>query len=147
MKNLNQHSVKRIVRFGDIDSAGVIHFHNLFRWCHEAWEENMVLYGLNALDIFPSPTPVESSDSIVLPIVHCEANFLAPIVLGDELDVQILPSKLNSSSFQVRYKFQRGTQIVSDALIKHRSINTLDRKPCDLPAIVLRWIEEQAFDM
>ena len=28
----------RKVRFGDTDAAGVMHFHQLLRWSHEAWE-------------------------------------------------------------------------------------------------------------
>ena len=33
--------LEKKVKFGDCDSAGVIHFHNLFRWAHESWEESM----------------------------------------------------------------------------------------------------------
>jgi hypothetical protein len=28
----------RTVRFGETDAAGVMHFHQLLRWCHEAYE-------------------------------------------------------------------------------------------------------------
>ena len=45
--------LKRIVRFGDTDAAGVIHFHQLLRWCHEAWEESLELYGLPTNTVFP----------------------------------------------------------------------------------------------
>ena len=27
--------LRRVVRFGDTDAAGVMHFHQLLRWCHE----------------------------------------------------------------------------------------------------------------
>ena len=30
--------LERHVRFGDTDAAGVMHFHQLLRWCHEAWK-------------------------------------------------------------------------------------------------------------
>ena len=147
MENRNKTSLKRIVRFGDIDSAGVIHFHNLFRWCHEAWEENMGYYGVKPLDIFPSSAQEESNVSIALPIVHCEADFFSPILIGDELSILLLPTHLNAGSFQVQYKFQRGGQNVSDALLKHRSINSINRKPCNLPSIIVRWIEENNYNM
>ena len=45
--------LKRKVRFGDCDSAGVIHFHNLLRWAHESWEESIEIYGISYQDIFP----------------------------------------------------------------------------------------------
>ena len=40
--------LERRVRFGDTDAAGVMHFHQLLRWCHEAWEESLERFGLPA---------------------------------------------------------------------------------------------------
>ena len=40
--------LERRVRFGDTDAAGVMHFHQLLRWCHEAWEESLQRYGIHA---------------------------------------------------------------------------------------------------
>ena len=45
--------LQKKVRFGDCDSAGVIHFHNLLKWSHEAWEESIEIYGSPYQDIFP----------------------------------------------------------------------------------------------
>ena len=43
--------LQKKVRFGDCDSAGVIHFHNLLKWAHEAWEESIEIYGIPYKDI------------------------------------------------------------------------------------------------
>ena len=75
--------IKHIVRFGDTDAAGVIHFHQLMRWCHEAWEESLNIYGIKAIDIFPSIIDNKSTLSTALPIVHCEADFYSPIRIGE----------------------------------------------------------------
>ncbi len=128
-----------MVRFGDSDSAGVVHFHNLFRWCHESWEESLDHYGLNVLDIFPSDKT--KSLSIALPIVHCEANFFSPISIGDQLVIQLLPFKLSSGSFQVEYKFYKRQVNVAQALIRHKAINVETRRTCDLPKDMSRWLE------
>ena len=45
--------LRRVVRFGDTDAAGVMHFHQLLRWCHEAWEESLEAHGLAAEAVFP----------------------------------------------------------------------------------------------
>ena len=45
--------VHRVVRFGDTDAAGVMHFHQLLRWCHEAWEESLEAQGSAAEAVFP----------------------------------------------------------------------------------------------
>lgn len=44
----------RSVRFGETDAAGVMHFQQLLRWCHEAYEESLERFGLNAAEIFPT---------------------------------------------------------------------------------------------
>lgn len=76
----------RRVRFGDTDAAGVMHFHQLLRWCHEAYEESLETFGLPSPAIFPSPSwdapcaggAGSSSAQTALPIVHCSADYLAP---------------------------------------------------------------------
>ena len=77
MKPNNWLILKRKVRFGDCDSAGVIHFHNLLRWAHESWEESIDIYGIPHQDIFPDAN--SNKNQIICPIVNCEANFLSPI--------------------------------------------------------------------
>ena len=136
-------SLNRIVRFGDTDGAGVIHFHNLLRWCHESWEESLDNYGVKAIDIFPSLVDVdrESPLSIAIPITHCEADFFAPIGIGDQLKVDLAPCKLDPTSFQIEYKFQRGTNDVAVACLRHRAINSKTRCRCDLPEGISRWLE------
>jgi 1,4-dihydroxy-2-naphthoyl-CoA hydrolase len=49
--------LERRVRFGDTDAAGVMHFHQLLRWCHEAWEESLERYGIAAAAVFPGAPP------------------------------------------------------------------------------------------
>ena len=83
--------LQKKVRFGDCDSAGVIHFHNLLKWSHEAWEESIDIYGIPCQDIFPDFSI--SKSQIIFPIVNCEANFFAPIKIGDLLKVKIAPHK------------------------------------------------------
>ena len=65
--------LEKKVKFGDCDSAGVIHFHNLLRWAHESWEESLEIYGINLKEIFPS---MKNDTKKIFPIINCEANFL-----------------------------------------------------------------------
>ena len=53
MKSINWLNLKRRVRFGDCDSANVIHFHNVLKWSHEAWEESLDKYGVTLNEFFP----------------------------------------------------------------------------------------------
>ena len=133
--------LKRIVRFGDTDAAGVIHFYNLLGWSHEAWEESLQVFGLKAIDIFPSLVDIKSLIPIALPIVHCEADFMAPIRIEDHLEIELSPLRLDAGCFQVKYGFKKGKNIVAHSLIRHRAIHTELRHPCDLPEQIDRWLE------
>ncbi len=147
MKSTDWLCLQRIVRFGDTDAAGVIHFHHLMRWCHESWEESMNIYGIKALDIFPSIIDNKSTLSTALPIVHCEADFFSPIRVGDDLSVKLVPTKINLRSFEVKYIFQlRQDKNVASALIRHFAINTALSQTCNLPKAIDRWLEASSLN-
>ncbi len=138
--------LKRVVRFGDTDAAGVIHFYQLLRWCHESWEESLELYGLSLDHIFPNLNRVENHVSVFLPIVHCEAHFWESIQTGDHLLVEVVPKRLDVGSFQVQTKFKREKKDVALGKIKHRSINGQSRRPCSLPDDIDRWLEASSLN-
>ena len=139
MKPKNWLILKRKVRFGDCDSAGVIHFHNLLRWAHESWEESIDIYGIPHRDIFPDANSHESK--IILPIVNCEANFLSPIKIGDLLTIKILPKKINNHLFQVNTLFLKDEINVAEGKIIHCSLDVDTKLKVKLPDQLERWIE------
>lgn len=54
--------IDRVVRFGDTDAAGVMHFHQLLRYCHEAYEGSLERFGIPACEIFPTlPTMLSAT--------------------------------------------------------------------------------------
>ena len=139
MKPNNWLKIKRKVRFGDCDSAGVIHFHNLLRWAHESWEESIDIYGIPSQDIFPLKNSHENQ--IIFPIVNCEANFLSPIKIGDLLSIKILPKKINNHLFQINTFFYKGEIIVAEGRIIHCSLDINSKLKVKLPDQIERWIE------
>ena len=139
MKPNNWLILKRKVRFGDCDSAGVIHFHNLLRWAHESWEESIDIYGIPHQDIFPHTKSRENQ--IILPIVNCEANFLSPIKMGDLLTIKISPKKINNHLFQVNTIFFKDEIKVAEGKIIHCSLNVDSKSKVTLPNQLERWIE------
>ena len=139
MKPNNWLLLKRKVRFGDCDSAGVIHFHNILRWAHESWEESIDIYGISYQEIFPlSPF---HKNKIILPIVTCEANFLSPIKIGDLLTVKIIPKKINNHLFQVNTIFFKDEINVAEGKIIHCSLDVNSKLKVKLPDQLERWIE------
>ena len=132
----------RSVRFGDTDAAGVMHFHQLLRWCHEAYEESLEQFGIPAAELFPNPN---GSVAVALPIIHCSADFLRPIVCGDSLLVRLMPQQLDPGRFEVAYSFLRGSgesQEVARGLTRHLAIAISSRRRCPLPAAIERWLAQ-----
>ncbi len=140
--------IKRIVRFGETDSAGVIHFNHLLRWCHEAWEESLELYGIKAFNIFPGYNNNDvSTPEIALPIVHCQADYLKPIQLGDRLLLKLQPEKIDIASFQLKINFEKKNIKVASGLIRHTAIDIHTRRRCSLPKEIDLWIESSSINV
>ncbi len=134
--------LRRKVRFGDTDAAGVMHFYHLLQWCHEAWEESIELYGLQIDDIFPNGRKQDVSLEVILPIIHCDADFLGPIFAGDNLLIELIPTKLNPTSFQSVFKFRYKDDYVATGLIRHIAIQKNTRKPVSLPRGIDLWLKD-----
>lgn len=132
------------MRFGDTDAAGVMHFHQLLRWCHEAYEESLERFGIPAASVFPRPLwPGEQGDVVAvgLPIVHCSADYLRPLRVGDPLAIALEPRRLDPGQFEVSYSFRSDGDVVARGLTRHLAITAGDRRRCVLPEAIQRWLE------
>ncbi len=127
----------RNVRFGETDAAGVMHFHHLLRWCHEAYEESLDRFGIAPTDVFPAPgSPLE----VALPIVHTAADYLRPLVNGDPLAIELQPRRLDRGSFEVCYEFRCKNKAMARALTRHQAIDSNTRRRTDLPVVIRNWL-------
>ena len=133
--------LERRVRFGDTDAAGVMHFHHLLRWCHEAWEESLERYGIAAADIFPGCRAADHPPTIALPVVHCAADFSRPVHGGDHLFVRLKPARVDPSQYEVRFLFQSDKADVAQGIIRQLAINSETHRRCTLREAVDRWLE------
>lgn len=126
------------MRFGDTDAAGVMHFQQLLRWCHEAYEESLERFGIASQDIFPTPG---HRLELLLPITHCSADYLAPLVCGDPLAIALEPRQLDATAFEVAYNFSSAGRPVAHGLTRHQCISAAERRKDPLPDAVQRWLE------
>ena len=136
--------LKRTVRFGDTDAAGVVHFHEMFRWCHETWEESLEKYGIVLLEIFPTTQINSCQLDVALPIVQCEANYFKPLYVGDTITIELNPEKLDESSFVLRFKLVKNSEDIGSINIKHVSINPISRERCTLSEQINMWLYQSS---
>ena len=138
--------LKRTVRFGETDAAGVVHFLELLRWCHETWEASLEKHGVVLQEIFPTNQINTSQPDLALPVVHCEANYFQPLYVGDTINIELNPEKINDSSFVLRFKFKKNGEKIGIANIKHVSINPITRDICALSKQINLWLHESSLN-
>lgn len=99
-------SSKARINFFDADAAGVMFYGKAFELCHSAFESFAALQ--NRYDEY------FSSDEFAFPIIHTEASFSAPLIPGEEVEIEIslLEKKKNSFSLLYRIKKKHGETAV-----------------------------------
>ena len=85
------------LRLHDTDAAGVIYFARLLDRAHEAYEAFLESAGL--------PLNNWLGQGPQLPLVHAEADFLAPIRLGRQVRVKLWATEVGRTSFTLDYAF------------------------------------------
>lgn len=90
-----QHTVK----FSEVDQAGVVFFSRYFEIAHSSLEAFFHHLGWGFAKVFS-----EGKDGF--PLIHAEANYMAPARLGDTLEVALSLSRISESSFTVSYDFR-----------------------------------------
>jgi YbgC/YbaW family acyl-CoA thioester hydrolase len=86
-----------LVRFGDLDPAGIAYYPNLVNFLHEAFEDYFTGH-------VGRPYPEVYAEGIVFPTVKVEMEFLAPVRYGDRVTVEVAVERIGRSSVHVRYR-------------------------------------------
>jgi 4-hydroxybenzoyl-CoA thioesterase len=86
-----------LVRFGDLDGAGIAYYPNLVNYLHEAFEDFFEGHvGRSYAEVYKS--------GIGFPTVKVEMEFFAPVHYGDQVKVEVGVERLGRSSVHIRYE-------------------------------------------
>jgi 4-hydroxybenzoyl-CoA thioesterase len=121
-----------VVRFGDLDPAGIAYYPNLVNFLHVAFEDFFAGH-------VGRPYPEVYGEGIAFPTVHVEMEFLAPVRYGDHVQVAITVEKVGRTSVQVRYDGSVGGRPVFRA---RNTAVTVDLKAFE-PIPVPDWLRER----
>ncbi len=114
------------VRLYDTDAAGIVFFANYFRIAHDAYQAFMKSIG-HGLDRI-----IRQSDYL-LPIVHAEADYKKPLVLGNTVKV-FMKGQVKDASFVVFYTLMDGGGItVAQLQTVHVAMDKKTGKKMALP--------------
>jgi 4-hydroxybenzoyl-CoA thioesterase len=86
-----------LVRFGDLDAAGIAYYPNLVNFLHEAFEDFFVGH-------VGRPYPEVFRQGLGFPTVKVEMEFLSPVHYGDQVEIAVVVEKVGNSSVQIRYE-------------------------------------------
>jgi len=84
-------------RMHDIDAAGIMFFARFFFHIHDAYEDFLEHQSQSIKQILDS--------DFILPISHTEADFKAPVVLNETLNIEIYLQTIESDGFILNYQF------------------------------------------
>jgi 4-hydroxybenzoyl-CoA thioesterase len=86
-----------LVRFGDLDAAGIAYYPNLVNFLHEAFEDFFTGH-------IGRPYPEVFREGLGFPTVKVEMEFLSPVHYGDHVDIAVIVERVGRSSVQIRYE-------------------------------------------
>lgn len=86
------YSYKRIIRVQDTDATGVLYFANQLQIGLEAFEDFLCTQGFSIGEMI-------KKRHYLLPIVHAEADFFAPIHVSDALELTLTFPRFGTTSF------------------------------------------------
>ena len=86
-----------LVRFGDLDAAGIAYYPRLVNFLHEAFE-----------DFFRGhvgrPYPEVFGEGLACPTVKLEMEFQSPVHYGDQVDIGVVVEHVGRTSVRIRYE-------------------------------------------
>jgi 1,4-dihydroxy-2-naphthoyl-CoA hydrolase len=122
---------KRRLHFSDTDAAGVVFFARYLSLCHEAYEECLLEAGIHLQLDCPRL-------GVVLPIRRSEADYLRPLVSGEEVSVTLTAEAEAQDTFGILYeltKFEGRVKRVAVVRTVHVCLDAASRERRPLPAV------------
>ncbi len=116
------------VWFQDVDAGGVLFFGRIFDYCHQAYEEFVATSGVDLARYF-------AGDDYLVPIVHAEADYRAPIRHGERVVVTIEVGRVGRASIELRYRVTGLKEDLRDEVTTiHAFVERAAMKPIPIPA-------------
>jgi YbgC/YbaW family acyl-CoA thioester hydrolase len=121
-----------LVRFGDLDAAGIAYYPNLVNFLHEAFEDFFVGH-------VGRPYPDVYREGIGFPTRKLEMEFVAPVHYGDRVRVDVAVEGIGRSSVRFLYRASVAGRAVFSARSVAVAVDMKDFRPMALPA----WLRER----
>ncbi len=121
------HRYRTYILLRDTDATGVIYFPNQLHLALEAFEDFLRPKSFSFQKIFDS--------EFLMPVVHAESDYMAPLEVDDEVEVVIYLEKVGYSSFSLCFDYLNVTKnmLAGTAKITHVVTSKLSKKSTAIP--------------
>ena len=90
---------KKVLFLNESDATGVLYFAQAFKIAQETFEEFLGTIGKSWGEYL-------KEGDLLLPVVHAEGDYFAPVQVGDALHILLSLEKMGTTSFTVRCRFE-----------------------------------------
>ena len=90
-------SEPRTVRFQDVDAAGIVFNPRVIEYFSDA---HFAMFNTRGLDV----AALLRAGEVGFPVVHAEADYLAPLRFGDAIVVEIVAARVKETSFRLGFR-------------------------------------------
>lgn len=126
---------KTAVRLYDTDAAGLLFFGNHYRIAQAAYEDYLTSRGIDIAAVI-------REGKWLIPIVHSEADYKAPLGVGDRLTVELSCVSRSEHSFVLEFVFvKEGVGEVARVRTAHVMIDAVTHEKKPLPANLIAMLE------
>ncbi len=119
------------VHLRDTDATGVLYFTEQLRYALEALEHFLMAQGLTLQALI-------QDGAFLMPIVHAESDYSAPLFAGDEIEVHLSLTNLGTTSFTLQTRLYKGGAEVGRTAIVHVTVSGETKKPIPVPESLLK---------
>jgi 4-hydroxybenzoyl-CoA thioesterase len=121
-----------LVRFGDLDAAGIAYYPHLVNFLHEALEDFFAGHvGRTYPEVFGA--------GLASPTVKVEMEFLSPVRYGDSVDIGVTTEHVGRSSVRMRYEGSVKARPVFVARNTMVMVDMATFRPTEMPG----WLREK----
>ena len=126
---------QRTIRLSETDATGVLYFSELLKLAEEVFEVFLLGKKFTINDLIEN-TP------FLMPIVHAEADYAAPLKAGDVVDIELNLDEVGESSFTLHVRLLKERMEVGVTKITHVVTSKETEKAVPIPKVVLSFLEE-----
>jgi 4-hydroxybenzoyl-CoA thioesterase len=121
-----------LVRFGDLDAAGIAYYPNLVNFLHEALEDFFAGHvGRTYPEVFGT--------GLASPTVKVEMEFLSPVRYGDSVEIRVVTEHVGRSSVRMRYE----GSVAGRPVFLARNTMVMVDMPTFRPTEIPPWLREK----